>query len=420
LASASASTMSTSNSSSELKTLTRHEEYYIPTADFSIIVEHIQFRVHRYFFERESKWFSGKLVTPASPGSQPQGSSDSNAVILEDLTPAQFARFLWVFYNPRYSLYEANVEDWEVILKLAERWSFPEVKNLAIRELEQKEMLDVKRIKLYHENNVDRNYLVPRYAALCEREEPLTLAEGMDLGMETTLQIAAGREQARSRLPGGARTPMSPTIHGADLHEVVRELFRIAPSSAEEIPHNSGALKPPPTPTQQPSPPPPNSAVKPQQKKTTASKIQTTTTTTKKGAKGQGTEQRPTTGTQAKGPTLPSAITPSAPQPPAKQEAKTKTTAEESKVVGQEKTEDIAKAPIPAAETDSDSANTTSALVVDTKLSSAIPGGEPAVEPRPDPFNFSSFDKPLSSATVGQPTSLFGDSVGSWDSGNLL
>ena len=54
-------------------------------------------------------------------------------------------------------------------------------------------MLDVKRIKLYHETDVDRNLLVPRYAALIERDEPLTLEEGMDLGMETTLQIAKGR-----------------------------------------------------------------------------------------------------------------------------------------------------------------------------------------------------------------------------------
>jgi len=140
---------------------------------------------------------------------------------------------LWVFYNPRYSLYEAGTGEWEVVLSLAQRWGFPEVKNLAIRELEQKEMVDVKRIKLYHEHNVDRNYLIPWYSALIVREQPLNLPEAIDLGMETAMQIAAGREQARSRLLKGARTPVSPTIQGAELYQVVREIFQIPPTAGQ-------------------------------------------------------------------------------------------------------------------------------------------------------------------------------------------
>ena len=67
---------------------------------YSIQVENIRFRVHRYFFERESVYFSRKLAIPASPGKPPKGSQDDNAIILPDLTPEQFATFLWVFYNP--------------------------------------------------------------------------------------------------------------------------------------------------------------------------------------------------------------------------------------------------------------------------------------------------------------------------------
>lgn len=212
--------------------------------------------MHRYFFERESKYFASKLAIPASPGQQPVGSSDSNSVVLEELTASQFEKFLWVFYNPcvlssphtlktsiyllslicsRYSIYDAGADVWETILTLSERWGFPEVKHLSVRELERKSLTDVKRIKLYHLNNVDRNILIPRYAALCEREDPLTLEEGMDLGMETTLQIAKGREEVRTaRLPSGARSPLTPTIHGEDLRTVIRELFKIAPTSAAD------------------------------------------------------------------------------------------------------------------------------------------------------------------------------------------
>lgn len=135
--------------------------------------------------------------------------------------------------HSKYSIYEAPIEKWATILTLSSTWSFPEVKSLSIRELEKKIMPDVKRIKLYHETKVDRNILLPRYAALIEREEPLTLEEGYDLGMETAFMIYRGREEARSaRQPNGARSPSTPTIHGADLYEVIRDVFKIAPSEA--------------------------------------------------------------------------------------------------------------------------------------------------------------------------------------------
>lgn len=63
-------------------------------------VEHVQFRVHRYFFERESAVFRNQLTTPASPGATRQGSTESNAIVLENVRSADFAKFLWVFYNP--------------------------------------------------------------------------------------------------------------------------------------------------------------------------------------------------------------------------------------------------------------------------------------------------------------------------------
>lgn len=215
------------------RTLTKHHQYYIPGGDLCILVENVQFRVHRFFFERESAYFVGKLAAPASPGQQPQGTSDSNAIILDDVTPEHFARFLWVFYNPLYSLYDTKTSDWEIILGLSVLWGFPEVKNLAVRELEKKEMPDSKRIKLYHANKVDRNILIPRYAALCEREAHLTLEEGEDIGMETVLYICAGRGEVRaSRHPSGARSPMSPTFQGGELHEVIREVFNIPPEPA--------------------------------------------------------------------------------------------------------------------------------------------------------------------------------------------
>ncbi|KAF9466285.1 hypothetical protein BDZ94DRAFT_1158248 [Collybia nuda] len=210
--------------------ITRHEEYHINGGDLFFLVEHVQFRVHRYFFERESVVFRKQLMTPASPGASRQGTSESSAIILEDVRSSDFAKFLWVFYNPKYSLYNTSTDDWTIILDLAHRWEFPEVQNLVVRELEKLDLSDVTRVSVYHKYGVDRNLLLPRYAALCEREEPLSLREGMLLGMETTLNIARAREYARAnRTPSGARSPGIAGLERDEMRSLVREMFNVKP-----------------------------------------------------------------------------------------------------------------------------------------------------------------------------------------------
>lgn len=64
-------------------------------------VEDVLFRVHRYFFGRDSSYFRLKLPQPSSPGdSSLKGSSDNNPLVLDDVLKVDFERFLWVFYNP--------------------------------------------------------------------------------------------------------------------------------------------------------------------------------------------------------------------------------------------------------------------------------------------------------------------------------
>jgi hypothetical protein len=55
--------------------------------------------VHGFFFQRESSTFNKKL-NPASPGYVKEGTNDNDPVVLEDVTPEEFEKFLWVFYNP--------------------------------------------------------------------------------------------------------------------------------------------------------------------------------------------------------------------------------------------------------------------------------------------------------------------------------
>jgi hypothetical protein len=129
------------------------------------------------------------------------------------------------------------VEDWTVILRLAHRWSFHEVKDLAVRELQKLDSPDIDRIVAYHDCEVDRNLLIPRYAALCHREQPLELEEGQRLGLETTLMIARAREFARgSLLPTGARSPITASLAQHEMITLIRGLFGIPAPVTEESP----------------------------------------------------------------------------------------------------------------------------------------------------------------------------------------
>jgi hypothetical protein len=182
-------------------------------------------------------------------------------LVLDDVTKAEFERLLWVFYNPKYSLYDANIEEWTSILKLAHQWDFKEVKELAIRGLESLQIPALQKVILYHEYKVDRNLLQAAYTALTVRDDPITLEEGRDLGLETVLQLARARETARApRRAGNPRAPIN--LAGVELDVIINDVFSLSsPGAAHEqtagisqTPAGGGAG------TQSPSPSPSNTA----------------------------------------------------------------------------------------------------------------------------------------------------------------
>ncbi|KAA1470439.1 hypothetical protein DENSPDRAFT_699324 [Dentipellis sp. KUC8613] len=211
----------------------RHPQYYLEGGDVVFRVEDTLFRLHSYFFLRESPWFRQKLPHPGSPGQKVKGCSDDAPFVLDDAFSDDFARFIWVFYNPKYSFRGVTVEDWVSILKLAHQWGFDEVKALCIRELEELEINPVRKIVIYHKYELPEHLLMPSYTTLCTRVEPLSVEEGKALGLETSLQIATGRENARGQLSGGGlRSPGPVTLMGGELYGLIKEVFNVDTSNA--------------------------------------------------------------------------------------------------------------------------------------------------------------------------------------------
>jgi hypothetical protein len=115
--------------------ISRHSTYWLDGGDFYLLVDNIAFRVHRYFFERESAYFRNQFEEARGSLTYPDGSSFERAYIIDDATPNDLANFLWVFYNPSYSIYTASREQWLSIFKCAELWIFPQVRALCLREI---------------------------------------------------------------------------------------------------------------------------------------------------------------------------------------------------------------------------------------------------------------------------------------------
>ncbi|PPR00291.1 hypothetical protein CVT24_005032 [Panaeolus cyanescens] len=206
-----------------IRDVKQHEKYYIPAGDLHVLVGNTMFRIHSYFFERESPIFSSRR-NPASPGQEPDGTSDANPLMLDDVKPEEFEKLLWVFYNPRYSLYDgASPNDWCIILKLAHKWLFTEVKELSARELQKTELEAVRKIAVYEQCSVDPKYIVPLYAELCQRDTPLTFEESSVLGLKGFHFVAVMREKLRSPPSNGGKSPLPEGLELQDVFRAVEE-----------------------------------------------------------------------------------------------------------------------------------------------------------------------------------------------------
>jgi hypothetical protein len=133
-----------------------HPDYYFPGGDLFIQVDSTLFRVHRLFFIRESDLWRNLL------GSTIQGRTADNPIDLVRQMPCiptstaeTLAHFLWIFYNPQYSIYETTEEIWKTIFDHALCWHFREIEGLCWREIWKIQERELESYyELYHDDNI--------------------------------------------------------------------------------------------------------------------------------------------------------------------------------------------------------------------------------------------------------------------------
>ena len=136
-----------------------------------------------------------------------------------------------IFYHnsivaSKYSLYDASVETWKSVLRLANKLEFKEVKELAVRELHlKKELPLVEKMALYQAHQVDQRHLVPLFAELCARDTPLTLEESRILGPDSTYLVYSTRERLRAQPSDEGRSPLPEGLEETDVFRALESFF---------------------------------------------------------------------------------------------------------------------------------------------------------------------------------------------------
>ncbi|KAI5988174.1 hypothetical protein EDD15DRAFT_2172661 [Pisolithus albus] len=207
---------------------TEHPQYYLRDGNVTFLVEKQLFRVHKYFFERESTYFRNFLTVDKYDG------TDEDPYPL-DVKSDDFANFLWVWYDSHYRCEDRPRESWLAILNLTARWGFDSMRELAIHQLERLEMDPVEKITLYKKHRINRKLLIPSYVELCKSPTLPSPAEAERLQMETVLRLATARERAILRAAEqGNRSPTSALLEDEELKTIINDVFEMGRDTGED------------------------------------------------------------------------------------------------------------------------------------------------------------------------------------------
>lgn len=170
---------------------TRHKRFFFEDGNISFLLDDVLYRVHRYFFCRDSKVFKTRLSRLST-----QEDSSPLIVSIEDVKPKDFDAFLSVLYPLDFNASDGySFEKLTSILDLSTRWGFTSIRDMAIRCL--KPPTAHQRLILGRKYGVDQ-WILPALQELCERPEPLTPDEARLMGLEDVILVGSVREKVRT------------------------------------------------------------------------------------------------------------------------------------------------------------------------------------------------------------------------------
>ncbi|KAH9032569.1 hypothetical protein EDB85DRAFT_1955015 [Lactarius pseudohatsudake] len=161
----------------------RHEKYFFQDGNITFLIDGTLYCVHRYFFSRDSEYFSNRLTQLGIRKHE----ALSIIISLGDMIEAY----------PSISDFEGHAlsyEEWKSVLHLSTHWGFASLRRLALGSIEPPTPFD--QLLLARAYSVD-HWLLPALSALCERTVPLSLREVRQMSIEDVVLVTTVREDIR-------------------------------------------------------------------------------------------------------------------------------------------------------------------------------------------------------------------------------
>jgi len=125
----------------------------------------------------------------------------------------------------KYALRNEPLSTWFTTLRLSHRFTLPSITSFALSQLtlhpSTHHLSLVSRIKLYMDNAVPPQYLIPLFAELCALPKILSMDEVKALHPDLMMRVMMVREKVRTGDHGLSG------LRAEDVEDVVREVFEI-------------------------------------------------------------------------------------------------------------------------------------------------------------------------------------------------
>ncbi|CAE7127700.1 unnamed protein product [Rhizoctonia solani] len=164
-------------------------------------VEDTLFKVHKRLLTKSEVFLDMFKVAEVTKDKPEEGSSADHPIILECISASDFEALLaalYTGYHPPIPGQPAPILETPLLLaafRLVQMWNFSDLRTYLLPHIE-KALGDLDRIMFAREFDI-QGWLAPAYKNLCQRSEPITIAEARKLGIDSLLLISHIREQFR-------------------------------------------------------------------------------------------------------------------------------------------------------------------------------------------------------------------------------
>ncbi|KAH9014806.1 hypothetical protein EDB83DRAFT_2299349, partial [Lactarius deliciosus] len=168
----------------------RHDAYFFKDGNVTFLIDGTLYCVHRYFFSRDSVYFSTRFSQLGIRDHE----ALSTIISIGDIKRNDFEALLSVLYPTNFEARELTYEQWKSVLHLSTRWGFASLRELTLKSIKPPTSHD--KLVLARTYSIN-HWALPALTALCERTLPLSLDEARQMKMEDVILVATVREEIR-------------------------------------------------------------------------------------------------------------------------------------------------------------------------------------------------------------------------------